>query len=325
MSLPSGHCDSPPCATLQVDTTCRPHAQSDASRQECDRSFCLSTPDRRKCGWCRCLACAQCLITSKTAPFAQNLDHLVVLSAGSKEAAYNASNSWLNWSPRPYVLLDKSAVPNLGLDSSTYLYFILRDYHALPRWLCFLHLHEYHWHHPYYSQLKSMAIDVDVLGERYLSLAHDREGKLVTYDKPPLRELNASEHESLRESLLGLRAPLRPNQHVRFAPGGQFWVARARILARPRSFYAALYDAVTDPRHPQLGEGRSSSIQLYAKRPGLGVFFMEALPPRRPPSLALALSLSRARPIPALPAAGMLTPSQALPLPALASTRRTGM
>jgi len=142
-----------------------------------------------------------------------------------------------------------------------------------------------------------MAIDVDVLGERYLSLAHDREGKLVTYDKPPLRELNASEHESLRESLLGLRAPLRPNQHVRFAPGGQFWVARSRILARPRSFYAALYDAVTDPRHPQLGEGRSSSIQLYAKRPGLGVFFMEALPPRRPPSLALAfsLSLSRAR------------------------------
>ena len=243
------------------------------------------------------MACAHCLITSKTAPFAQNLDHLVVLSAGSKEAAYNASTSWLNWSPRPYVLLDKSAVPNLGLDSSTYLYFILRHYHALPRWLCFLHLHEYHWHHPYYSQLKSMAIDVDVLGERYLSLAHDREGKLVTYDKPPLRELNASEHESLRESLLGLRAPLRPNQHVRFAPGGQFWVARARILARPRSFYAALYDAVTDPRHPQLGEGRSSSIQLYAKRPGLGVFFMEALPPRRPPSLALAraLSLSRAR------------------------------
>ena len=79
----------------------------------------------------------------------------------------------------------------------------------------------------------------------------------------------------LRESLLGLRAPLRTNQQVHFAPGGQFWVARARILARPRSFYAALYDAVTDPTHPQLGEGRRSSIDLYSKRPGLGVFFME--------------------------------------------------
>ena len=252
------------------------------------------------------MACAQCLITSKTAPFAWNSDHLVVFSAGSTEAAYSAANTWLNWSPRPYVVLDKSAVPNLGLDSSTYLYFILRHYDALPRWLCFLHLHEYHWHHPRYSQLKSMAIDVDALAERYLSLAHDREGKLVAYDKPPLRELNASEHELLRESLLGLRAPLRTNQQVHFAPGGQFWVARARILARPRSFYAALYDAVTDPTHPQLGEGRSSSIQLYAKRPGLGVFFMEAPSPPPPPSPS---------PSPNHSSIQSRTPPPALPLP----------
>ena len=252
------------------------------------------------------MACAQCLITSKSAASTWNLDHLVVLSAGSTEAAQSAAKTWLNWSPRPYVVLDKSAVPNLGLDSSTYLYFILRHYDALPRWLCFLHLHEYHWHHPRYSQLKSMAIDVDALGERYLSLAHDREGTLVAYDKPPLRELNASEHESLRESLLGLRAPLRTNQEVRFAPGGQFWVARARILARPRSFYAALYDAVTDPTHPQLGEGRSSSIQLYAKRPGLGVFFMEAPSPPPPPSPS---------PSPNHSSIQSRTPPPALPLP----------
>ena len=256
------------------------------------------------------MACAHCLITSKTAAFAWNSDHLVVLSAGSTEAAYSAASTWLNWSPRPYVVLDKSAVPNLGLDSSTYLYFILRHYAALPRWLCFLHLHEYHWHHPRYSQLKSMAIDADALGEPYFSLAHDREGKLVAYDKPPLRELNASEHELLRESLLGLRAPLRTNQAVRFAPGGQFWVARARILARPRSFYAALYDAVTNPTHPQLGEGRSSSIQLYAKRPGLGVFFMEAPSARPRPR-----PHPRSRPITPLHATRTLIPSPALPLP----------
>ena len=291
--VPVAPCGSPPCARLLVNITCRPHTQTDSSRQDCDRAFCGGSPGSR-CGWCKCMACAQCLATSKSAAFARNLDHLVVLSAGSTNAAYSAAATWLNWSPRPYVLLDKSVVPNLGLDSSTYLHFILRHYDALPRWLCFLHLHEYHWHHPRYSQLKSMAIDVDALGERYLSLAHDREGKLVAYDKPPLHELNASEHEWLRETLLGLVAPLRTTQQVRFAPGGQFWVARARILARPRSFYAALYEAVTNPTHPQLGEGRSSSIQLYAKRPGLGVFFMEALSPPphphphpRPPFLYL--------------------------------------
>ena len=53
-----------------------------------------------------------------------------------------------------------------------------------------------------------------------------------------------------------------------------------------------LLKTVTDPSHPQLGEGRSSSIQLYAKRPGLGVFFMEAPSPPPPPSLTLALAQS---------------------------------
>ena len=138
-----------------------------------------------------------------------------------------------------------------------------------------------------------MAIDVDVL-ER-ISAWRRQGGQAGDLRQAALRELNASEHESLRVAA-GTGHRCVPTSTCA-APGGQFWVARARILARPRSFYAALYDAVTDPRHPQLGEGRSSSIQLYAKRPGLGVFFMEALPPRRPPSLALAraLSLSRAR------------------------------
>ena len=215
------------------------------------------------------------------------------------------------------------AVPNLGLDSSTYLYFILRHYHALPRWLCFLHLHEYHWHHPYYSQLKSMAIDVDVLGERYLSLAHDREGKLVTYDKPPLRELNASEHESLRESLLGLRAPLRPNQHVRFAPGGQFWVARSRILARPRSFYAALYDAVTDPRHPQLGEGRTArrSSCTRSGRDSASSLWRRCRPAARPHSPSLSLSLSRARARAPNPCSTRSPHAHSVPSPASARPR----
>jgi hypothetical protein len=58
-----------------------------------------------------------------------------------------------------------------------------------------MHNHEYHWHHPRYSQLVSMAIDVEALSLGYLNIAHDRDGALQVYDKGALVELNASENE----------------------------------------------------------------------------------------------------------------------------------
>lgn len=73
----------------------------------------------------------------------------------------------------------------------------------------------------------------------------------------------------LRRDLLGLDTPYRGR--VRYPPGGQFWVKRDRILARPLEFYQRLYDTLTDERHPLLGR----PSPRYVGRQ-LHVFFLEA-------------------------------------------------
>eukprot|EP00322_Chrysochromulina_rotalis_P011920 CAMPEP_0115842224 /NCGR_PEP_ID=MMETSP0287-20121206/7690_1 /TAXON_ID=412157 /ORGANISM="Chrysochromulina rotalis, Strain UIO044" /LENGTH=232 /DNA_ID=CAMNT_0003295887 /DNA_START=546 /DNA_END=1244 /DNA_ORIENTATION=+ len=111
-----------------------------------------------------------------------------------------------------------------------------------------------------------MAIDVDALRSRgvgYLNVAHDRNGRMLLYNKQALRELTRGENQQLREGLLNIRAPYHGN--VTYAPGAQFWVHRSRILARPRVFYERLYKALTDRSHPLLGRisGHYESRQLH--------------------------------------------------------------
>lgn len=191
---------------------------------------------------------------------------LVVIAA---EASSDVG--WASLAPRPFEVVNKSrdGVPNTGLDSSSYLWWIIRNYDSLPTWTCFMHPHEYHWHHPYYSQLVSMALDVDSIGAQYLNLAHDREGRMLLYNKQAVRELSREANQRLRIDLLDVTTPYTGN--VTYSPGAQFWVHRSRIVARPLSFYRRLYSALTDDRHELL----SHASWFYDARP-LHVFFAEA-------------------------------------------------
>ena len=202
----------------------------------------------------------------------ENASHaLVVLAAHGP-----SDKSWLARAPRPYVVVNKTTagIPNTGLDASSYAWWIVQNYRELPSWTLFMHHHEYDWHHPYYSQLVSMAIDVDALaathGLRYLNVAHDRYGRLTLYTKPALRELSRAENQRLCNELLGAYT-VDYTGNVTYAPGAQFWVHRDRILARPLSFYQHLYRALTDDDHPLL----SRSSIFYEGR-SLHVFFAEA-------------------------------------------------
>ena len=289
-------CVSPHC-TLYTNISCEPHKHSDTSQPECS-SVCITLMEeysppaagghhRRRllqegsdpCRWCKCKACAFCVGTDSL--FAHGVvepaDHLVVLATSTAEAARKAVDGWLQWAPRPFVVIDKSGVPNVGMEASTYLWFLLRHYSRLPRWLCFMHLHEYDWHHPKYSQLRSMAIDVDRAGAPFLSLAHDRDGRFVMFEKQPVKELSDNEHNSLRKELLGYDIPLPDDSsgmsYTRYPPGAQFWVSRERVLARPRSHYLQLYATMIDEHHPLLG--RTSWTEMYRGRQ-IGAFFMEA-------------------------------------------------
>ena len=64
---------------------------------------------------------------------------------------------WLSNTPVPCEVLYKTAIPNTGLDGSTYLWFILEHYYDLPEWTLFMHAHEFHWHHSLFSSLKKYA------------------------------------------------------------------------------------------------------------------------------------------------------------------------
>lgn len=119
-------------------------------------------------------------------------EYLVVL------ATFNSSGSaWARHTPHPLFVLDKNEIPNVGFDASTYLWWIIQNYHALPSWCLFMHDHEYHWHHPFYSQLVSMGIDVKTMGHGYLNVAHDKDGMMQVYEKGALLELNTSENEQV--------------------------------------------------------------------------------------------------------------------------------
>ena len=107
------------------------------------------------------------------------------------------ASAWVRHSPHAYQILDKKEIPNVGYDASSYLWWITRNYQRLPTWCLFMHLHEYHWHHPLYSQLVSMAIDVEAFGRGFLNLAHDREGHMQVYSKGALLELSTTENEQV--------------------------------------------------------------------------------------------------------------------------------
>ena len=131
-------------------------------------------------------------------------DYLVVLST------FNGSGApWARHSPYPLLVLDKVNIPNIGFDASTYLWWIIRNYDILPDWCLFMHDHEYHWHHPFYSQLVSMAVDVRAMGHGYLNVAHGKDGMMQVYEKGALLELNVSENEQVAISLPHPSIPIK--------------------------------------------------------------------------------------------------------------------
>lgn len=192
------------------------------------------------------------------------VDRLAVVARHREDAG------WLARAPIRHAVVDKTWIPNVGGDASSYLAWIVLNYHALPSWCLFLHAHEYHWHHARYSQIRSMRIDVEASGRGFLSVNHVADGSMILFSKDLLAELTNEEHASLRRDLLGLQTPYAGR--VRHSPCGQFWVRRDRILARPRAFYQRLYDALTDAHHPLLS--RRAAAEGYPSRM-LHVFFIE--------------------------------------------------
>ena len=164
-------------------------------------------------------------------------EHAIVILSGH----HGTNASWALFAPHRVVVLDKTDIPNIGFDATTYLWWIIRNYHALPAWCLFMHNHEYHWHHPFYSQLVSMVIDVQTLGHGYLNIAHDRGGRMQVYEKGALVELNVTENEQVpcqqaRVARLRCRVPQSSAHDDRmwppFAQPNPFFTSNLLVFAK---------------------------------------------------------------------------------------------
>ena len=102
-------------------------------------------------------------------------DRLAVVARHREDVA------WLAHAPIAHAVVDKSWIPNVGGDATSYLSWIILNYHALPKWCLFLHAHEFHWHHARYSQLRSMRIDLEAAGRGFLSVNHAADGSICSF------------------------------------------------------------------------------------------------------------------------------------------------
>ena len=130
-------------------------------------------------------------------------------------------------------------IPNAGMEASSYLRFIIREYDRLPERMAFIHGHETAPHQrlhvldaiQMYGQLPfadlNRFVNVHLLTRRGAEL--------------PYRELW---RDTFGDALGDMP------EYINFRLGAQFVVARELIASRPRELYERMYERVTSPGTP---------------------------------------------------------------------------
>jgi hypothetical protein len=72
----------------------------------------------------------------------QERDYLVIC------AKYNKNTDFLKELSIPYLVIDKTVVPNVANEATTYLYYIINHYDSMPKNIIFIHDENESWHHP---------------------------------------------------------------------------------------------------------------------------------------------------------------------------------
>ncbi len=228
------------------------------------------------------------LLCRKTSKYMGNRNVFVVLSK------YDEDTSWVSKLPYPFAIYSKSPIDknyiNLGTDSeaSTYLHYIIENYDDLHEWTLFIHAHETHWHHPT-SVIKSCEIDLDSLGEEFISINHDFHNNtdnilIAEYDKDNMtpEELTVDEYQQVFIDIFGKEEYNKVVEKYfskegyiysqKYPMSAQFYVHKSRILSRPKYFYQHCLEKLVDRRYVL---SRKPKTTKYTNR-RIGAFFMEA-------------------------------------------------
>lgn len=178
---------------------------------------------------------------------------------------YNEDLSWLaNQKKYDYAVYTKSHTPpsfipkekivytpNKGCEASSYLWYIINNYHILPECVAFVHGHYTAWHQ-----------DTDILtaidkysGQDYMTL-NDRSRRNVFHDHCGTEGNAIGNWNWARQGMIeiGIEVPI-PNR-LEFTQCAQFVVKRERITANSLGFYKRCMDWLIHSTFPDAISGR---------------------------------------------------------------------
>lgn len=194
-------------------------------------------------------------------------EYLVIVTSHYKE-----NLDWLSASPWRVVVCNKKGADaisftsdescsldiNKGREASSYLKYIVSNYHSLPKYIAFLHGHEEagHQHHPY-GILK--AIDEAKKEDfSFISLNNQIDLKKESGEAPVLPRHHQSQEfgdhpvvwKEMRKHWSSIFEPIfnepLPN-YFRFDCGAQFIVSSEAVHRHPKEVYEKLLNWLTEP------------------------------------------------------------------------------
>jgi hypothetical protein len=160
---------------------------------------------------------------------------------------------WLTKSSYPVILIDKEGadpspftpqhiIPNKGKETTTYLKYIIENYHSLPDYVAFIHGHETAWHQRYPYPLLDVIAAANITKYDFISLNnYTRQyrfkdtGHFEGEDYNIYFETNWDRYEFPNER----RPPF--NYLIECPISAQFIVAKSRILAHSKEKYIKWY------------------------------------------------------------------------------------
>ncbi|XP_078383341.1 uncharacterized protein LOC144665929 [Oculina patagonica] len=189
------------------------------------------------------------------AHYNENLDWITPIA--SHAHVYHKGN---DLHPPPLQLYAWERLPNVGRESHTYLYHIIRNYDKLPETTIFLQADNSHWQCRFFTQ-PPMDYVYDIKSMTSLKITCNKPVRFAPWGGirylPKWREMLRS--GEIRCANLTLRDFFKelfgvpPPRFVYFCPSGCFAATRDMIKKHPKSFYIKALSFLDDHRNPEEG------------------------------------------------------------------------
>lgn len=171
-------------------------------------------------------------------------------------ARYNRNTDFLKEMSIPSVVIDKTVVPNVANEATSYLYYIIKNYETLPDNLIFIHDENTSWHHngKITENIKTWIKEYEKTGSTYYEFNN------MDIDKPA--EYHTDAEKELWESVF--ENHVCPYKNASPHAGkccAQFIVSKKQIQQHPKQFYQDYYNWLIDNTTE---EGNGSPEDMYS-------------------------------------------------------------